>query len=67
LYGAEHIATRVELGIRYRGVDIDLRGEVVDDVRARAGDDVNEFRSLNVGLYQSESAEIVNIAAVGLF
>jgi hypothetical protein len=37
---AQHIAARVELRIGYRSGDVDLRGEVEDDVRVR-GDDAD--------------------------
>jgi hypothetical protein len=55
---------RVELGIGHRRADVDLRGEVEDDVGIDARDDVNQLGSLNIVLYQRESARVLAVAAV---
>ena len=60
---AQHIASRIELRIGDRSVDVDLRGEVEDDVRVRACDDASQFWSLNVGLHQCKSTCAHVIAA----
>jgi hypothetical protein len=62
--GAQHIGASVELRIGHRCAEIDLRGEMEDDVRVHTRDDVNQFRGLNVGLYQREPTRLKAVAGV---
>ena len=51
---AEHIASRVELGICRSDARVYLCGEVKDDLRRGPCDDVEQFGCLDVGRHEGE-------------